>query len=79
MKRRIVEIGGAIMLCLAAYLSLSIASTFLCVSLVEPHSGADATLSDPPPYWINFPSGRLNWPEFRTFCAGLCTAEELMQ
>jgi hypothetical protein len=76
-KRHIIEIGGAIMLCLAAYLSYSIASSLPVLSLVEPGSGTDATFRDLAPDWSTFPAWRLKWPEFRTFCAGLCTNEEL--
>jgi hypothetical protein len=79
MKRRIVEVGGAIVLILAGYLSYSIASSLPVLSLVEPGSGTDATFSDIAPDWITFPTWRLKWPEFRTFCAGLCTDEELMR
>ncbi|MGB6688312.1 MAG: hypothetical protein WBE76_10755 [Terracidiphilus sp.] len=79
MKRQIVKLGGAMVLCLAAYLSYSIASSLPVLSLVGPGSGSDATFSDLAPDWITFPKWRLKWPEFRTFCAGLCTDEELMQ
>ena len=79
MKRHIVEICGAIVLSLAAYLCYSIASSFPAWSLVEPGSGTDATFSDLAPDWINLPAWRLKWPKLRTFCAGLCTDEELMR
>jgi hypothetical protein len=78
-KRHIVKFGGAIVLSLAAYLCYSIASSLPVLSLVESGSDADATFSDLAPDWINFPVWRLKWPEFRTFCAGLCTDEELMR
>ena len=78
-KRHIIEIGGVIALSLAAYLSCSIASSLPVLSLVGPGSGSDATFSDLSPDWIIFPTWRLKWPEFRTFCVGLCTDEELMR
>jgi hypothetical protein len=78
-KRHIVEFGGAIVLSLAVYLSYSIASSSPVVSLAEPGSGTDATFSDLTPDWITFPVWRLKWPKLRTFCAGLCTDEELMR
>ena len=79
MKRHIVEIGGAIMLSLAACLSYSIALSLPALSLVESASGTDGTFSDLAPDWINLPALRLEWPNLRTFCAGLCTDEELMR
>jgi hypothetical protein len=78
-KRHIVEIGGAIVLYLAAYLSFSIASSLPGLSLVEPGSGRDVPFSDLAPDWINSPAWRLTWPKVRIFCAGLCTDEELMR
>jgi hypothetical protein len=78
-KRHIVEISGAIVLYVTAYLSCSIASSLPALSLVEPASGTDATFSDLAPDWISFPAWRVKWPKVRTFCAGLCTDEELMR
>ena len=79
MKRGIVEAGGAIVLCLAAYLGYYIASSLPVLSLAEPGAAADATFSDLPPDWITFPAWQLKWPKLHTFCAGLCTDEELMR
>ena len=79
MKRHIVKFGCAIVLSLAAYLSCSIASSLPVLSLVESGSDTDATFSDLAPDWSTFPAWRLKWPEFHTFCAGLCTDEELMR
>lgn len=67
------------MLCLAAYLSYSIASSLSVLSLAEPGAGADATFSDLAPDWSILPAWRLKWPRLRTFCVGLCTDEELMR
>jgi len=78
-KRHIVEIGGAIVLCVTAYLSFSIASSLPALSLVEPASGTDATFSDLEPDWISFAAWRVKWPKPHIFCAGLCTDEELMR
>ena len=78
-KRHIVELGAAIVLSLAAYLSYSFASSLPVLSLVEPASGADATFSDLAPDWSAFPTWRVKWPKLRTFCAGVCTDEELMR
>ena len=77
MKRRIVEVGGAIVMWLAVYLSCCIASSLPVWSLVEPGSCTDATFRDLAPDWINLPAWRVKWPKPRTFCAGLCTDEEL--
>jgi hypothetical protein len=78
-KRHIIEIGGVIALSLAAYLSYSIASSLPELSLAGLGSSTDATFSDVAPDWSTFPAWRLKWPEFHTFCAGLCTDEELMR
>jgi hypothetical protein len=78
-NRHIVKFCGAIVLCLAAYLCYSIASSLPVLSLVESGSDTDATFSDLAPDWSKFPAWRVKWPEFRTFCAGLCTEEELMR
>jgi hypothetical protein len=78
-KRHIIEIGGVIVLCLSAYLSDSIAASLPVLSFGEPASGTDATFSDLVPDWSTFPTWRLKWPKLRTFCAGLCTDEELMR
>jgi hypothetical protein len=78
-KRHIVEVCGAIALCLAAYLCYSIGSSLPPLSLAQRSSGIDATFSDLAPDWISFPAWRVKWPKVRTFCAGLCTDEELMQ
>ena len=79
MKRHIIEVGGAIVLCLAAYLSYSVVSSLPVLSLAAPSLGRDVTFSDLAPDWITFPAWRLKWPELRTFCVGLCTDEELMR
>ena len=79
MKRRIVEVGSAIMLCLAAYLGYSIASSSSVSSLAHSNAGTDAMFNDLSPDWITFAESRLKWPKLHTFCAGLCTDEELMQ
>ena len=79
MKGHIVELGGAIVLILSAYLGYSIASSLPDLSLAGPGSGTDATLSDLAPDWNTFPTWRVKWPKLRTFCAGLCTEEELMR
>jgi hypothetical protein len=79
MKRRLIEVGGAIALCLAAYLCSSIASSMPALSLAQQSSGIDATFSDLAPDWKTLPRWRLKWPKLRTFCAGLCTDEELMR
>jgi hypothetical protein len=78
-KRNIVEIGSAIVLFLAAYLSYSFAASLPVLSLVEPASGTNATFSDLAPDWITFSAWRVKWPKLRTICAGLCTDEELMR
>jgi hypothetical protein len=79
MKRRIVEVGGAIVLCLAVYLSCCISSSLPALSLAQQNSGVDTTFRDLAPDWINLPAWRVKWPKARTFCAGLCTDEELMR
>jgi hypothetical protein len=79
MKRRIVEVGGAIALCLATYLCYSIASSMPALSLAQQSSDIDATFSDLGPDRSTFPAWRVKWPELRTFCAGLCTDEDLMR
>jgi|GEM_PF-5699000 len=79
MKRRIVEVGGTIVLCVGAYLGCYMASSLPPLSLVEPASGTDATFSDLTPDWICFPAWRVKWPKLHTFCAGLCAYEELMR
>jgi hypothetical protein len=79
MKRRIVEVGGAIVVSLVAYLSFSIVSSLPALSLIEPGSRPDATFSDLAPEWRALPTWRLKWTKLRTFCAGLCTDEELMR
>jgi len=78
-KRHIVEAGGAIALCLAAYLSYRIASSSPILSQLELGFGTDSASSDLAPEWINLPAWRLKWPKLRTFCTGLCTDEELMR
>ena len=54
MKRHIIEVGGAIMLCLAAYLSYSVVSSLPVLSLAT-ELGRDVTFSDLAPDWIHLP------------------------
>jgi hypothetical protein len=79
MKRHVVEVFAGLVLCLAAYLSFSIASSLPALSLIDRGSRTDATFSDLALDWRAFPTWRLKWPKLSTFCAGLCTDEELMR
>lgn len=79
MKRHIVEVGSAIVLCLSAFVGYSIASSLPVLSLAHSNADTDATFSDLAPDWRTFPEWRLKWPKLHTFCVGLCTDEELMR
>ena len=78
-KRHVLKIGGAILLCLTAYLSYPIASSLLPpLSLFGSRTGAAAMFYDLAPE----PMRLQKWdavPHFPQFCLGLCADPEFLQ
>lgn len=78
MKRHVVEILGAILLCLAAFFSYA-AQTPVALPLIGTGSGVASTSEALAPALITIPKSRVRWLQFSNFCVGLCTREEYLQ
>jgi len=77
-KRHVLELVGAILLCLAAYIGLS-----MRVPMPSPLIGTRSGLAWNPGPWspdfVALPTLRIRWPQFPNLCVGLCTNEEYPQ
>ena len=78
MKRHVVEIGAAILLCLAAFFSYA-ARVPTSLPLVGTGSGAAPTSEELVPALVSVPKLEIRWPQFPNLCVGLCTREEYLQ
>jgi len=77
-KRHVLEIVAAILLCLAAFFSYA-ARIPISLPLVGTGSGAAPTSEALAPALVSIPKLGIRWPEFPNFCVGLCTREEYLQ
>jgi hypothetical protein len=77
-RRHVLELCGAILLCLAAYLGCSLGFRF---SL--PAIGMRSGVTSYPFEWtadrIELPAWHITYPTFPNFCLGLCTNEETLR
>ena len=78
MKRHVVEIVAAILLCLAAFISYEIEAPF-SLALI----GTGSMVSSSPDAWSPDVAAsfmlHIRWPQFPNLCVGLCTREEYLQ
>ena len=78
MKRHVLELVGAILLCLAAYLAYAAR-----VPISVPLIGTGSVVASSPDAWslylVAIPKLRIRWPQFPNLCVGLCTREEYLQ
>ena len=78
MRRHVLELVGAVLLCLAAYFSYA---TRVPISL--PFIGTASVVASSPDAWpadlIAIPMLQIRWPHFPNLCVGLCTREEYQQ
>lgn len=78
MKRHALELVGAILLCLAAYLTYAAR-----VPISVPLIGTGSVAASSPDAWsldlLAIPKLRITWPQFPNLCVGLCTREEYLQ
>ncbi|MDR5729521.1 MAG: hypothetical protein RB191_19065 [Terriglobia bacterium] len=78
MKRHVVEIGTANLLCLAAFFSYAAR-----VPISLPLIGTESGVASSPDAWradLNeIPTLYIKWPQFPNFCVGLCTKEEYLR
>lgn len=78
MKRNVLEIVAAILLCLAAFFSYAAR-----VPISLPLIGTGSVAASSPDAWspnlIQIPTLQIRWPQFPNFCVGLCTREEYLQ
>ena len=73
MKRHVLEIVAAILLCLAAFISYETEAPFSLGS--EASSSPDAWSPDVAASSML----HIRWPQFPNLCVGLCTREEYLQ
>jgi hypothetical protein len=77
-KLHVLELVGAILLCLAAFFSYA---TQVPMSL--PQIGTGSGVASSPDAWssdlTSISTLRFRWPQFPNFCVGLCTNEEYLQ
>ncbi len=78
MKRHVLELAGAILLCLGAYFTYA-ARAPIALPLIGTGSGVAPTSDALAPALITIPKLRVRWPQFPNFCVGLCTNEEYLQ
>ena len=78
MKRQVLELVGAILLCLAAHLAYAAG-----VPISVPLIGTGSVAASSPDAWsldlLAIPKLRITWPQFPNLCVGLCTREEYLQ
>ena len=78
MKRHVLEIVAAILLCLAAFFSYAAR-----IPMSLPLIGTESVAASSPAAWslefVAIPKLRISWPRFPNFCVGLCTREEYLQ
>jgi len=77
-KRHVLEIVAAILLCLAVFFSYA-AMVPISLPLVGTGSGAAPTSEALAPALVSIPKLGIRWPQFPNFCVGLCTREEYLQ
>jgi len=77
-KRHVLEIVGAILLCLAAFFSYA-AMGPISLPLIGTGSGVALSPDALTSYFTAIPTLRMRWPQFPNFCIGLCTREEYLQ
>jgi len=77
-KRHVVEIVAAILLCLAAFFSYA-ARVPTSLPLVGTGSGAAPTSEELVPALVSIPKLEITWPQFSNFCVGLCAREEYLR
>jgi hypothetical protein len=77
-KRHVLEILGAIRLCLAAYLA-NAARVPISLPLIGMQSGMASSPDALAPELITIPKLRVRWPQFPNLCVGLCASEEYLQ
>ena len=78
MRRHVVELVGAILLCLAAYFAYA-AQAPISLAIIGTESVVASSPDDWPPDLIAIPKLRITWPQFPNLCVGLCTREEYLQ
>lgn len=78
MKRHVLELVGAILLCLTAYFACAAQAP---ISL--PLIGTESMAASSPDAWslefVAIPKLRITLPQFPNFCVGLCTNQEYLQ
>jgi hypothetical protein len=77
-KRHVVEILGALLLCLAAFFS-DAAQTPVSLPRIEGGSVALSRPDDWPPDFLANSKLHIRWPQYPNLCVGLCTREESLQ
>jgi hypothetical protein len=77
-KRHVLELVGALLLCLATFFSYA-AMGPISLPLVGTGSGAAPTSEALAPALVSIPKLGIRWPQFPNFCVGLCTREEYLQ
>lgn len=78
MKRHVLELVVAILLCLTTYLAYTAR-----VPASVPLIGTGSVSAFSPDAWslylVAIPKLRITWPQFPNLCVGLCTREEYLQ
>lgn len=77
-RRHVLELCGAILLCLAAYLGCSLGFRF-SLPAIGMRSGVTSYRFEWTADQIELPAWHITYPTFPNFCLGLCTNEETLQ
>ena len=78
MKHHVLEILAAILLSLAALFSYA-AQIPITLPFIGTGSSVAPTSDALAPALVSIPKLGIGWPQFQTFCVGLCTREEYLQ
>lgn len=78
MRRHVLELCGAILLCLGAYLGYSCGFRF-SLPAIGIGSGVTSDRFEWTADRIELPAWHFAYPTFPNFCLGLCTNEEFLQ
>jgi hypothetical protein len=77
-KRHVLELVGAILLCLTAFFSYA-ERVPISLPFIGTASVVASSPDDWPPDFLAIPKLRIRWPQFPNLCVGLCTREDYLQ
>jgi len=77
-KRHVLELVGAVLLCLATFFSYP-AQIPISLPLIGTGSGVAPNSDALAPVLVSIPELTIRWRQFSNFCVGLCMRQEYLQ